>query len=122
MSSVLALQRSRLYCQPVKSLKRVGKKNNANSGVFIQTYQVMRSVQQDIVCIIQFCTHNHMIATGHSWNCGRTPHLVHEMPRRMVLAFVPGMQEMLHIWTLTKFTPALFTRHIYIILLCIIQR
>lgn len=121
MSSVLALQRSRLGCQPMKPLRGLAK-NNYNCGVCTQAYWVMRSVQQDVVGSIQFCPHNHMTDTGHAWNSCRAPQLVHERSRRIVLEFLPRMQAMLRTRTLIKSSPDLFMTHIYIILLCIIQQ
>lgn len=82
----------------------------------------MRSVQQEVMDRMLFCPHNHMIDTGHAGNCGRVPQLVYERSRGMVLEFLPGMQETPHTWIFIKSSPDLFTTHIYITMLCIIQQ
>lgn len=53
----------------------------------------MSSVQQEVVGRIQFCPHDHMIDTGHAGNCGRASQLICDTSRRMVLEFLPGMQD-----------------------------
>lgn len=75
----------------------------------------MKSVQQEAVGKIQFCLHNHMIDTGHAGSCGRAPQLVHERSRRMILEFLPGMQEVPHTLTLIKSSRDLFLRHIILL-------